>query len=283
MAPPKQYLGNKTRGGSDQFQWDSVKEEKYRENYLGHSVMAPLGRWQRGKDLTWFTKKGQHGHNAKSSGELEIARLKLQEEELMLKVLSGEVIEYGNKLDKFGVNKLTAKTVQAEINLNEKEVEQMPGVGYNSIGIGPSLREQLSQVSHSVLQAKGMGDDGKTPLPTPVSRSGATKKEIGVSGREDDESRHSSSHRSHRRFPAFLCPVSSDVSWSLSQSDVVHFRERSPSESKSSSRHHHHRHHHSDRRESDRSERRDGSKQSLEHHSSKSLPSSSRRERSRSR
>jgi hypothetical protein len=203
MAPPKQYLGNKTRGGSDQFQWDSVKEEKYRENYLGHSVMAPLGRWQRGKDLTWFTKKGQHGHNAKSSGELEIARLKLQEEELMLKVLSGEVIEYGNKLDKFGVNKLTAKTVQAEINLNEKEVEQMPGVGYNSIGIGPSLREQLSQVSHSVLQAKGMGDDGKTPLPMPVSSSGVTKKEISALGRDNDESRRSSSHKSHRRFGVF--------------------------------------------------------------------------------
>ncbi len=200
MAPPKQYLGNKTRGGADQFQWDSVKEEKYRENYLGHSVMAPLGRWQRGKDLTWFTKKGQYGHNAKSSGELEIARLKLQEEELMLKVLSGEVIEYGNKLDKFGINKLTAKTVQAEINLNEKEVEQMPGVGYNSIGIGPSLREQLTQVSHSVLQAKGMGDDGKTPLPSSATRSSVPKKDPNANEKGESGSRQSASLKSHHRY-----------------------------------------------------------------------------------
>jgi hypothetical protein len=207
MAPPKQYLGNKTRGGADQFQWDSVKEEKYRENYLGHSVMAPLGRWQRGKDLTWFTKKGQQGHNAKTSGELEIARLKLQEEELMLKVLSGEVIDFGNKLDKFGVNKLTAKTVQAEINLNEKEVEQMPGVGYNSIGIGPSLREQLTQVSHSVLQAKGMGDDGKTPLPSSATSSSLQKKDSSSSGRADEESRRSSSHKIHHRYSC-LWPAS---------------------------------------------------------------------------
>lgn len=37
-----------TRGGQDQFKWEDVKSDKYRENYLGHSVKAPLGRWQKG-------------------------------------------------------------------------------------------------------------------------------------------------------------------------------------------------------------------------------------------
>lgn len=31
-----------------EFKWDDVKSDKYRENYLGHSVCAPVGRWQRG-------------------------------------------------------------------------------------------------------------------------------------------------------------------------------------------------------------------------------------------
>lgn len=38
-----------TRGGKDQFSWEDVKNDKHRENYLGHSLMAPVGRWQKGK------------------------------------------------------------------------------------------------------------------------------------------------------------------------------------------------------------------------------------------
>ncbi len=37
------------RGGKDQFNWDSVKSDKDREFYLGHSVKATTGRWQKGE------------------------------------------------------------------------------------------------------------------------------------------------------------------------------------------------------------------------------------------
>jgi hypothetical protein len=39
------YRNGGTRGGAAEFSWSDVKDEKYRENYLGHSLMAPVGRW----------------------------------------------------------------------------------------------------------------------------------------------------------------------------------------------------------------------------------------------
>jgi hypothetical protein len=35
-------------GGRGEFNWDNVKADKDREFYLGHSVKALTGRWQKG-------------------------------------------------------------------------------------------------------------------------------------------------------------------------------------------------------------------------------------------
>ncbi len=35
------YRTGGARGGADQFKWDNVTNDKYRENYLGSSLRAP--------------------------------------------------------------------------------------------------------------------------------------------------------------------------------------------------------------------------------------------------
>mmetsp|Transcript_31266 Transcript_31266/g.56755 ORF Transcript_31266/g.56755 Transcript_31266/m.56755 type:complete len:425 (-) Transcript_31266:276-1550(-) len=71
------------RGGRDQFNWENVKADKDREFYLGHSVKALTGRWQKGRDVYWYNKEKSNRQDMKS----EIDAVKAREEQLMLEAL----------------------------------------------------------------------------------------------------------------------------------------------------------------------------------------------------
>ncbi|KAL8825410.1 MAG: hypothetical protein Q9170_007802 [Blastenia crenularia] len=78
-----------SRGGRDAFKWDDVKDDQHRENYLGHSLMAPVGRWQKNKDLSWYAKgdNSQAATDAAAARAEEIRRIKEAEQDALSEAL----------------------------------------------------------------------------------------------------------------------------------------------------------------------------------------------------
>ncbi|NWT76500.1 MMTA2 protein, partial [Prunella himalayana] len=140
------------RGGQDQFSWEKKKTDKQRENYLGNSLMAPVEKKQKGKDLTWYAK-GKKDTGPNLSREEELAAVRLAEQEAMMAALVPWALILGTHTGHCPLSKKNlAEVCKRDGGEREKKnVDRVVGLGSSS---GSAGRVMLSKEDREAAKMK---------------------------------------------------------------------------------------------------------------------------------
>lgn len=200
------YRVGGTRGGQDQFKWDDVKADKYRENYLGNSVQAPVGRWQKGRDLTWYAK-----NNTEQAQSLAEERRRLQDldDDLMNAALGITAEKKWTTSTKLDADDLKHLLARGAVERPEEVAERVQGLGaapmkfHDHIERASYLEKEIRKMKHGDEEAaEQVQVKSKGRVIVPESSSGTAEEAQGSGHRDQQEEEHGSDghrHKKHRK------------------------------------------------------------------------------------
>lgn len=145
-----------SRGGRDKFDWEELKDDKDRYNYLGNSLKARVKKpWDQGAEPGWYAKSPGAAETIKITELSEIELIKAKEREYMEMVMQKG---FGFNRDK---DPYKYKRTDGEERITEPRQEMKQNIRYASHEPEPKSLKTYISADQKILRNRECSPDSR--------------------------------------------------------------------------------------------------------------------------